>query len=38
MELELNKATKLADIEINKFSQLVESIGKETIVEISKVI
>lgn len=36
--LEITKAKEMADIEIKKFKQIVGAIGKETIVEISRVL
>ena len=35
-ELEINMAQKMADIEINKFTQIMEAIGQETLIAISK--
>jgi len=34
--LEINTAVKMAEIEINKFKQIIGAIGKETLVAISK--
>lgn len=36
-ELEINTKRKLADIEANKFKQIVDTIGKETIVAMARV-
>jgi hypothetical protein len=35
--MEINKTRELAEIEIQKFKQTVNAIGKETIVAIAKV-
>lgn len=36
LELEINKTRRLAEIEANKFEEMVKTIGKETVVSIAK--